>query len=48
MHRRLNAGSRHTVNEGPFGGYGQSGNGREFGQYGLDFLEIKSSQSKRT
>jgi aldehyde dehydrogenase (NAD+) len=27
----------------PFGGYKQSGNGREYGKYGLhDFLEIKS------
>ena len=29
----------------PFGGYGQSGNGRELGEYGLEeFLEIKSMQ----
>lgn len=29
----------------PFGGYKQSGNGREFGEYGLEeFLEIKSLQ----
>lgn len=32
----------------PFGGYEQSGNGREFGRYGLDFLEITSSQFKHT
>jgi len=33
----------------PFGGYKQSGNGREFGKYGLeDFLEIKSFQFKRS
>jgi aldehyde dehydrogenase (NAD+) len=35
--------------QAPFGGYKQSGNGREFGKYGLeDFLEIKSMQFKRS
>lgn len=35
--------------QAPFGGYKQSGNGREFGKYGLeDFLEIKSMQFRRT
>jgi len=29
----------------PFGGYKQSGNGREYGEYGFEeFLEIKSMQ----
>jgi acyl-CoA reductase-like NAD-dependent aldehyde dehydrogenase len=29
----------------PFGGYKQSGNGREFGRHGLEeYLEIKSLQ----
>ena len=31
--------------EAPFGGYKQSGTGREFGRYGLEeFLELKSLQ----
>ncbi len=34
--------------QAPFGGYKQSGNGREFGKYGLeDFLELKSMQFRR-
>ncbi|WP_245657943.1 aldehyde dehydrogenase family protein [Herbidospora mongoliensis] len=48
--RRIRAGQV-DVNGGhwnplaPFGGYGQSGNGREFGRYGLEeFLEVKSIQ----
>ncbi|MBC7301861.1 MAG: aldehyde dehydrogenase family protein [Nocardia sp.] len=48
--RRLRAGQV-QINDGafnihaPFGGYGQSGNGREFGEWGLDeFLETKSIQ----
>jgi len=46
--RRLRAGSVHLngASQGyaePFGGYGQSGNGRECGVYGLlEFLELKS------
>jgi acyl-CoA reductase-like NAD-dependent aldehyde dehydrogenase len=35
--------------QAPFGGYKQSGNGREFGKYGLeDFLELKAMQFRRT
>jgi aldehyde dehydrogenase (NAD+) len=35
--------------QAPFGGYKQSGNGREFGRYGLeDFLELKAMQFRRT
>ena len=31
----------------PFGGYKQSGNGREWGKYGLeDFLEYKAMQPR--
>jgi aldehyde dehydrogenase (NAD+) len=48
--RRLRTGQV-TINDGqwnvlaPFGGYKQSGNGREFGRYGLEeFLETKSVQ----
>ncbi len=46
--RRLRTGMVHLNgarldNTAPFGGYKQSGNGREFGEYGLDeFLETKS------
>jgi aldehyde dehydrogenase (NAD+) len=37
-------GGRYNM-QAPFGGYKQSGNGREFGKYGLEeFLEIKSMQ----
>ena len=45
--RRMRAGQRlHQLSRlgrrAPFGGYKQSGNGREYGEYGLDdFLEIK-------
>jgi aldehyde dehydrogenase (NAD+) len=39
----VNGGSYNLL--APFGGYKQSGNGREFGKYGLEeFLEIKSLQ----
>jgi aldehyde dehydrogenase (NAD+) len=48
--RRIRAGQV-QINDGafnicaPFGGYGQSGNGREFGKWGLEeFLETKSMQ----
>lgn len=46
--RKLRAGSIYINGESPdwdvpFGGYKQSGNGREFGQFGLeDFLELKA------
>lgn len=39
----INGGAFNT--SAPFGGYRQSGNGREFGRFGLDeFCEIKSIQ----
>ena len=48
--RRIRAGQV-QINDGafnicaPFGGFGQSGNGREFGKWGLEeFLETKSMQ----
>jgi len=48
--RRIRAGQV-QINDGafnicaPFGGFGQSGNGREFGRWGLEeFLETKSMQ----
>ena len=46
--RRLRTGMVHlngapNDNQAPFGGYRQSGNGREWGRYGLeDFLEVKA------
>ena len=46
--RRLRTGMVHlngapNDNQAPFGGYRQSGNGREWGVYGIeDFLEIKA------
>jgi aldehyde dehydrogenase (NAD+) len=46
--RRIRAGMVHINGAGgdvaaPFGGYKQSGNGREWGRYGFeDFLEVKS------
>ncbi len=47
--RRLRTGNVHMNGKGsdlsaPFGGYGASGNGREWGEWGLhDFLEIKAA-----
>jgi aldehyde dehydrogenase (NAD+) len=46
--RQLRAGNVHINNASndrmaPFGGYKQSGNGREWGRFGMDeYLEIKS------
>ena len=46
--RRIRAGSVHLNGafidvKAPFGGYKQSGNGRESGRYGLEeFLEVKA------
>jgi acyl-CoA reductase-like NAD-dependent aldehyde dehydrogenase len=35
------------INQAPFGGFKQAGNGRELGHFGLDeFLEYKSLQFK--
>ncbi len=52
--RRLRAGNVH-INDpqwstaAPFGGFKQSGNGREYGEYGLaDFLEIKGILGERS
>ncbi|MGY1812104.1 aldehyde dehydrogenase family protein [Blastococcus sp. SYSU D00820] len=48
--RRIRSGTVHVngLNSNrlaPFGGYGQSGNGREYGRFGLEeFLEVKSIQ----
>lgn len=48
MARQIRTGNVHlngapVNNQAPFGGYKQSGNGREFGQFGLEeFLEVKA------